>query len=153
GINVLPPGMTLRSDGTLSGTPTLALPFYFTVVVTDQNGARATRQLVLQVLPDNSPLQLSLSIASVSDGSNRIDPRISATYFKDPSNPDKPILMSKARGGRAKITVTALLGGAPAQDLPVTLTFTGIPKSGGHEHMTADDIANKLLPDYEDRIV
>ncbi len=51
----LPAGLTLSSSGTLSGTPTTAGTFSFTVQVTDKAGANAS-----------TPLQLTISSATLT---------------------------------------------------------------------------------------
>src|SRR5437867_767027 len=50
----LPPGMTLRSDGTVSGTPTQAGQFTFSVRVQDSSGATATSTFTLAVAAQSS---------------------------------------------------------------------------------------------------
>jgi len=47
----LPSGLTLASDGTLAGTPTLARIFPLTVVVADAVGSTASAPVTLQMLP------------------------------------------------------------------------------------------------------
>jgi len=46
---VLPPGLTLSSDGKVAGTPTIAGTSHFTVRVTDSTSASITQQLTLVV--------------------------------------------------------------------------------------------------------
>jgi hypothetical protein len=58
----LPAGLTLSSTGTVSGTPTAAGSFNFTVQVKDSTGATTSAALALTVNPVFSPL----SIATVS---------------------------------------------------------------------------------------
>jgi hypothetical protein len=53
----LPPGMVMV-NGTLSGTPTQAGMFYFTVQVTDRTGATVTQPITFEVLGFNSPSTL-----------------------------------------------------------------------------------------------
>jgi hypothetical protein len=45
----LPPGLRIGSDGLISGTPTTAGTFAFTARVTDQSGAKATREFSIGV--------------------------------------------------------------------------------------------------------
>ena len=72
----LPPGIALRSDGTLSGTPTSAGNYPFTIRVSDASGVSVTRDLAIQVtaglaitttaVPDTvagSPLSQTLAAA------------------------------------------------------------------------------------------
>ncbi len=47
----LPPGVALSATGRLSGTPTGAGTFSFTVQVTDASGSSATRAVTLTVVP------------------------------------------------------------------------------------------------------
>jgi len=54
------PGLTLAPDGTISGTPTSAGPFTFTVQVTDANGATATLAVSIAILPPALP-QVSIN--------------------------------------------------------------------------------------------
>lgn len=61
----LPSGMTLASDGTLSGTPTSSGSYSFTLTATDGNGFTGSRPYTLTIA---SPT-LSLSPASIPGGS------------------------------------------------------------------------------------
>lgn len=51
--DTLPPGLTLAANGTLSGTPTGAGSFAFTVTATDHAGATGSRTYILVVPPPN----------------------------------------------------------------------------------------------------
>jgi hypothetical protein len=53
---VLPPGVTLFSNGQLFGTPTATGTFTFTVKVTDTNGQAATQAFSLIISPQPPPL-------------------------------------------------------------------------------------------------
>ena len=61
----LPAGLTLASDGTLSGTPTVSGTFNFTVTATDANNYTAQRSYTLAV---SAAPTISVSPASVADG-------------------------------------------------------------------------------------
>lgn len=61
----LPQGLSLSSSGYISGTPTYASGTAFTVTARDSRGRTATRQLALNVDPDQV---LSVSTASVPTG-------------------------------------------------------------------------------------
>ena len=47
----LPPGLTLNSSGTLSGTPSVSGSYYFTIEVTDNNGNFGTEAYSLNISP------------------------------------------------------------------------------------------------------
>jgi len=59
----LPPGLSLASDGTLSGIPSFPGSWSFVVEVTDESGARAEREYVLEV-ERNSLMVASLRVGS-----------------------------------------------------------------------------------------
>lgn len=65
----LPAGLSLTSDGTLGGSPTLSGSFSFTVAVRDSNGRTASQGLTLVVLAP-----LAISTTTLPDG------MVSATY-------------------------------------------------------------------------
>ncbi|HEX4498354.1 MAG TPA: putative Ig domain-containing protein [Thermoanaerobaculia bacterium] len=46
---ILPPGLTLGSDGTISGTPTSAGPFKFTVAAAADQGSPAAREVTITI--------------------------------------------------------------------------------------------------------
>lgn len=54
GEGVLPDGLSLRSDGVLTGRPQQDGSFAFSIVVTDSEGRRALKEFVLQVAPPPS---------------------------------------------------------------------------------------------------
>jgi hypothetical protein len=61
----LPPGVTLSPAGTLSGTPTDAGAFTFTIAATDSNGCSGTRTYTMTV---GGPPVMSLSLARLNYG-------------------------------------------------------------------------------------
>ena len=69
---VLPPGLTLATNGVISGTPTTNGTFNFTVKVTDAVSATATRPLTLTVLlgPPSVAIQPTNNPVTVTVGNN-----------------------------------------------------------------------------------
>src|SRR5262249_25890634 len=55
----LPPGLSLSSAGNITGTPTTAGTFGFTIKVTDRDGDSATRIFVVRILPATAPLTIT----------------------------------------------------------------------------------------------
>ena len=81
-VGTLPTGLTLNaSTGVISGTPATAGTSNFTVQVTDNNGATATRALSIQIYS-----ALSLTTSSLSDGTVNLaySQTLSATGGKTP---------------------------------------------------------------------
>jgi uncharacterized repeat protein (TIGR01451 family) len=69
----LPPGLSLAQDGTLSGTPTTAGDYTFTVTATGSSGAAAQRTDTVQISPPPaSPPAASPSPSSVDFGSQAL---------------------------------------------------------------------------------
>ncbi len=62
----LPPGLALADDGTISGTPTIAGSFSFTVRVTDNDGLTADRTLSIIVSP--APGELTITTQTLPPG-------------------------------------------------------------------------------------
>ena len=60
----LPAGLTLSSSGTISGTPTTAGPFTFTVLATDSSGATGSQSFTITI----SAITLTLSPGSLPNG-------------------------------------------------------------------------------------
>jgi hypothetical protein len=60
----LPPGLTLSSTGLLSGTPTTAGSFNFTVTATDANGCTGSREYALVILSSPPPTIAGFSPSS-----------------------------------------------------------------------------------------
>lgn len=50
----LPPGVTMGSNGTLTGTPTASGKYQFTLKVTNSQGFSATRQVTLRIIPNST---------------------------------------------------------------------------------------------------
>src|SRR5438309_8509446 len=55
----LPTGLTLSSSGVISGTPTAAGPFNFTITVTDSAAATASQAYTLTINSAGSTLQIT----------------------------------------------------------------------------------------------
>lgn len=77
---VLPPGLALSQTG-LGGTPTTAGSHTFTVEVTDANGRRASRSIVLAI---HSPPAVATSILITATVGLRYSATLQATGGKDP---------------------------------------------------------------------
>ena len=113
----VPTGLSLGSDGVLSGTPSAEGDFTFTVEVTDANGVKATKSFSTRVV-------LPLAITTDTLGSTPIAAPFSLTL--------------SATGGRAPYT-WSLAGG----ELPPGLTLssggdiTGTPTTAGSFTFTA----------------
>lgn len=65
---VLPQGITLSSAGALSGTPTSAGNFAFTLTVEDAKGATTNQSLTLNVAPASTTTTLTSNLNSVNPG-------------------------------------------------------------------------------------
>ena len=57
--NYLPAGLTLNSNGQLSGTPTEAGNFVVNAIITDANGATRKMNLGFQIFPSGKPISLN----------------------------------------------------------------------------------------------
>ena len=66
---VLPPGLTLATDGRLGGTPTTGGTYAFTVEGEDANGFVATRSYAITIA-DPTPPQIDYTLTALSIGSN-----------------------------------------------------------------------------------
>lgn len=67
----LPPGLTLTAAGLLSGTPTTAGPYSFTVEGEDANGFVASRNYSLTIIADTTPPVVSYTLTPAApNGSN-----------------------------------------------------------------------------------
>ena len=71
-LGVLPPGLTLSSAGTISGTPTLLGAFAFTLRATDSQGCSGINAYVLTITPACPTITLSPTIL--------IDARVGQSY-------------------------------------------------------------------------
>jgi len=67
----LPPGLTLRADGTLAGTPTAGGVYNFTVAATDARGRTASRATAVTI-DAGSNLSRVFAVASGDGGSSRV---------------------------------------------------------------------------------
>lgn len=106
----LPPGLTLATDGEITGTPTEAGPFPFTARVVDDEGAQASRELTLTVC--EAPLSLAAGESVVLDPA----PPSECGFF----------LPSGADGDRYRVGVMRLSRDAnPADVTTVRLDMTG----------------------------
>ena len=64
----LPPGLALAANGTVSGTPTKAGTYDFTVKVTDAKGETATQALTIVIISPPPPPKMQGYWLTASDG-------------------------------------------------------------------------------------
>ncbi|MEO3998122.1 putative Ig domain-containing protein [Mesorhizobium sp. CAU 1732] len=93
-VGDLPAGLSLGTDGKLSGTPTKAGSFAFTVTATDENGFTGSRQLSLSL----SAPEIEISVPPLPDG------RVNAVY---------EVVQLSASGGTAPYQFAVTGGGLP----------------------------------------
>jgi hypothetical protein len=115
----LPAGLTLNSNGTISGTPTTAATSTFTVQVRDSAQATATSQLSIQISPATAPL--AITTTSLPNGS--LGTAYSQTFA--------------ATGGTSPYTWTVVSGTLPAGlTLNQNGTLSGTPTTAGTSTFT-----------------
>lgn len=115
----LPGGLTLTPGGTLTGTPTTAGSFSFTVTATDAQGCTGSRNYTLNVVLPCPSL--------VVTPSTLLEGRLGAAYNQSLA----------AEGGTAPYTFTVTAGALPAGlTLSVTGSLSGTPTTAGSSNLT-----------------
>ncbi len=114
----LPAGLTLATDGTLSGTPTAAGVFTFTVLATDINGCTGTRaySLVICATITLNPATLPNGFAGVT-----YSQMLTATSG---TSPYTFAVTAGALPGGLSLTAAGVLSGMPAATGTFTFTVT-----------------------------
>lgn len=111
-VGALPPGITVIAQGGLTGTPTTAGTFHFTIEASDVNGAKGSCDYALSVYG----AELALLTESLPDGG------IGRSYFADIS----------AAGGRAPYVFSVKSGALPAGlRLKSEGGLSGTPRASG----------------------
>jgi len=116
------PGLTLSASGTITGTPTSAGAFQFTVQVTDSNRATATLAFTISILPPALPQvnisgvpetatsadQIDFSVALGSGYPLAITGTVTLTFAPDAVAPaDDPAIQLSTGGRTANFTIAA----------------------------------------------
>jgi uncharacterized repeat protein (TIGR01451 family) len=124
----LPTGLSLASGGVLSGTPTTAGTYTYTVKATGSSGASATRQDTIQIAGTPGA---SVSPGSVSFGSQEIGTTSSAQTVTLTSSGSAPLNVSGVSVGGTNAGDYAISNDgcsgkslAPGQNCTVQVTFT-----------------------------
>ena len=113
--STLPAGLSLSTGGALSGTPTVAGSYNFTITATDSRGCTATASFAITVAA--APVPLSLPPATLPDG------QVGTVYI--------PQTLPSAIGGTGPYTYVAT-GLPPGLTFnPITREITGTPTLGG----------------------
>ena len=129
----LPQGMSLSSDGRLSGTPTTAGTFSFTVTVTDSSSPNSSKESVTLLIRD-SPLMI------------RTTPMLPFGSAVQPY----PGFAFTASGGSAPITWQVTAGVLPAgMTLGTDGTLFGTPSAGGSFTFTVTARDSFLTPEAD----
>jgi hypothetical protein len=113
----LPPGLTLSTSGLISGTPTTAGPFSFTVKVTDSTGGTALTAITPSCGITIAPPNMSAQCAAANTG------MVGVPY-------SSPITVT---GGTAPYTFTLASGSLPTGLTlnPATGVISGVPTTAG----------------------
>ena len=144
----LPAGMTVSSGGTVSGTPTQAGDFSFTLTATDANGCKGSRAYSLTVaaagLPVMSLERLSLFFGAISNATaftSQTSAQIvrlrqvgaGTVTWTAVSNAPWLVVSPASGSGPAPLTISTQFasGLTTSQTGTVTLTFTGAANSPG----------------------
>jgi hypothetical protein len=142
----LPAGLSLASDGTISGTPTTAGTSTFTVQLTDSSSPASTVTAQLSLTVD--PAALAVTTSSLPDGAagSAYSQDLSASGGTSPYSwsvtsgslpaglslaSDGTISGTPASAGTSTFTVQVTDSGNPAQTATQQLTLTVDPAAGG----------------------
>ena len=113
----LPPGLSFSSVGRLSGTPLGTGATTFTVRATDTNGAVATRQLVITVVPTKAGSTLSAKIRAkrglASSKKSLVTSTPSTVKANGSAHAVITVTLRRANGSRVgakKVTLRAFIG-------------------------------------------
>jgi large repetitive protein len=115
GGGALPTGLALASDGRISGTPTAAGTFGFTVQISDSQGGTGLREFTIRILDVGGPLSIRAAV-----------PPSGRLYF--------PYSFRFAAGGGFPPYVWSLAAGTPPSGLRLdsaTGNLTGVPLAYG----------------------
>jgi hypothetical protein len=114
----LPDGLTLAPDGAITGTPTTAGTFHFTLMVTDADGLTATSDQTITIAPGcttptptqpASPSVAPTAAAQPTVAPTAVDAGLPAPAAHDPQPPTTAIGLSLLAAG-AVLTATAIGG-------------------------------------------
>jgi len=121
----LPAGLTMASDGTISGTPTVSGTFTYTVTVKDKNGVEGTTECAVTVAPPPVPATSCVSITAV-EGIPIVPVTLSGT-----GGAGAPYTFS-ASGLPAGLTMSSggTISGTPTVSGTFTYTVTVADKNG-----------------------
>mgnify|MGYP002624218399 CR=1 FL=1 len=122
----LPTGLTLDSSaGTISGTPTKADTYTFTVKASPASGAPATKEFTLKVLAEAPQVTVSITTSSLPNGT--VNQSYSATLASSPSGATWSIASGSLPSGLTLNTNGTIFGTPTSQG---TSTFTVRATSG-----------------------
>ena len=114
----LPTGLTLDAGGLLSGTPTVAKPYSFTVTATDSVGATASHSYTVTINPS-----VSFSVTELAEGA--VNEPYSQTVTAVGGTGSKTVSYT------VEGTLPAGLGIAPASGTADSFTVSGTPAATG----------------------
>jgi hypothetical protein len=133
----LPPGLTLSSSGTISGTPTSTGAFPFTVQVTDGASHSASANLSITVSNGSTAIDCTLFASPSGNDSNSGTSASSPKTFQGAANVTSPGSVVCLLGGTYSLssTFSPPSSGTPSSwivykaygDSPVNFTYTGAP--------------------------
>jgi hypothetical protein len=117
-----PPGLSLSSTGTLSGSPTMAGPFSFGVMATDSTGAIATATAGVAILP----LPLTVTTQSLPSGVSGLDYPQTQLSVTGGVAPYTWAVTSGSLPSGLTLSTAGVLSGMPgaAGPFPITVTVT-----------------------------
>ena len=141
----LPDGLNLVA-GVLTGTPTTAGTFTFTITATDANGCTGSRTYVVEVCVAPSIAPAPASVCALSTGNTASGPAGASTYAWAIANgtitsggSSQTVTYTAGASGNVTLTLTVTSASSctastsvnvPINALPATPTITGVPAGG-----------------------
>ncbi|MFO7599070.1 MAG: IPTL-CTERM sorting domain-containing protein, partial [Candidatus Desulfacyla sp.] len=125
----LPPGLSLASDGLLSGTPTREGTYTFTITVTDKKGCTGSREYTLRVGSGGVCPTITLSPDELPNG---VKNEFYSQQFTGSggTSPYTFALTSGSLPPGLSLASDGLLSGTPTQEGTFTFTITVTDKNG-----------------------
>jgi hypothetical protein len=134
GTGILPPGLSVSTDGIISGTPTSTGNYNFIIKLTDSTPTTVTRELFLNItshaiaMPAVKPAEYNSCTSCHTSGTPDVSKPVTTISSKPPLTSTSPDATFEFFASKSAVTFECSLDGTPLASCITPVYYSGLPE-------------------------